>query len=352
MATAVQNRAAPATGQDAASAAAPAFQITGTYQGLKAPAVNGVVALWNNKILCYSPVTNIAVQSPGPSLDAPLVTLCGDMTNGIAVYAGSRVAYLNGVGIAGASWYALPAPKWAAPAAASGAAETAATRGGQKAPTIKGMCGDLANGLIITDGSNLYSIIFNGQPLEWALLPAPPAGTIISIAGDPTNGILLVVAAQGGPSSLYFSGSGCSCGWVPLTATGTSLPTAKIKVSLATGNTANGFVVFGENQFYTYTVKYTAGAGATPATAVATPNKLTATPPFAITDLTGDATNGCTAVAAASGLIATSGPTLATWTVVNAAPPLPATATATATADPVAGPPDGDEQGDDLQQAA
>ena len=104
MATAVQNRAAPATGQDAASAAAPAFQITGTYQGLKAPAVNGVVALWNNKILCYSPVTTIAVQSPGPSLDAPLVTLCGDMTNGIAVYAGSRVAYLNGVGIAGASW--------------------------------------------------------------------------------------------------------------------------------------------------------------------------------------------------------------------------------------------------------
>ena len=107
-------------------------------------------------------------------------------------------------------------------------------------------------GMAYAEGANIF--VIGGKPDD-------PFWGIVKKGAEDAG---IVVAAQGGPSSLYFSGSGCSCGWVPLTATGTSLPTAKIKVSLATGNTANGFVVFGENQFYTYTVKYTAGAGATP----------------------------------------------------------------------------------------
>lgn len=308
MATAMQTQQGPAQANDVAQTAPPAFQITGTYQGLKAPAVNGVVALSNNQIQCFAP-GNVALQSASPTLTAAASSLCGDMTNGIAVYGGAVVAYMTGVGIVGASWYTLPA-------LSNGS-------GSGSAPTIQAMSGDLANGLVVTDGTNLYSIVFNGQPLEWSLLSAPPAGTITAIAGDPTNGILLVIAPPaGGPSCLYFSGPGCSCSWVALTAAGTSLPTAKIMVSLASGTAGNGFVVFGENQFYTYTIKFSAAAGTTPATAVATPNKLPVQPPFAVTDLTGDATNGCTAVAAASGLIATCANTFATWTVVNAVAPV------------------------------
>ncbi|UGQ48182.1 hypothetical protein [Massilia endophytica] len=304
--------------------AAPAFLVTGTYAGLKAPLVNGAVALVNNQVVSFTAPTSTPAQSSAPTLQNPQ-GLVGDMTNGIAVYSNNgtaTVACLNSVGFAGGNWYNLPALP-------------ANTR-------IQAMCGDLQNGLVVSDGTNLYSMLFSGATLEWTLLSAPPAGTISGIAGDPTNGILLVIGANGGPSSLYYAAGGCSCAWTPLTAASTSLPVARIKVSLVSGN-ANGFVIYGENQIYTYTVKFTAGTATAAATAVATPARMPS-PPFTITALTGDPVNGCTVMAGSSGLIANTDKTFANWTVLNAAAPAAAPVPA-----PVPAPaPDGSA----MQQAA
>lgn len=295
--------------------AAPAFLVTGGYQGAKAPLQNGVVALINNQVVSFSSPTSTPVQSTAPALANPQ-GLCGDINNGVAVYSGTKVAYLNSVGVAGARWYSLPALP-------SGAG------------SIKAMSGDLLNGLVISDGTNLYSLQFSGGAPEWTLLTAPPAGTIIGVAGDPTNGVLLVIGSANGPSSLYYAAGGCSCAWVPLSAGGSSLPVARIQVSLVCGN-ANGFIVFGENQFYTYTVKFTPGSATAPAVAAATPNRLPP-PPFAVTAITGDPVNGCTALAGASGLIANTGNSFSGWTVISASAPTPAPSAPSAPSAPAGG---------------
>lgn len=345
--------------QSPAPATPQAFLVTGTYQGLKAPMVNGIVTLANGLVNSYVPGSSQPTGSSTPTLSNP-AGLCGDMTNGIAVFSGTRVAYLNGVGVPAASWYSLPSlPSVPGANGGSGSPSTQPGSSSPAAASIKAMCGDLVNGLVITDGTNLYSMLFNGGPQEWTLMTAPPPGPILGIAGDPTNGMLLVIgSATGGPSSLFFASGGCSCAWVPLTSGGSSLPVARIRVSLVCGTAGNGFVIYGENQFYSYMVKFTAATASAPAVAAATPNRLPS-PPFAITALVGDTVNGCTAIAADSGLIANAPATLAAWTVINAAKPASAATPAPQpNAAPAAAPPAhtttalGHEPAESLAQAA
>lgn len=298
------------------TAPAPSFLVTGTFAGLKAPSVNGVVVLSNNQLYSYTAPTSQPLQStPLPAsltTPGPVAGLCGDLTNGVAVYAGSTVAYLTGVGIYGAQWNTLPAVPTGSGTSSSANGTTTTT-----APVITAICGDLVNGLVVADGASLYSMQFNGAAPEWTLLAAPPAGTIAAIAGDPTNGVLLVMNNGAGPSSLYYSAGGCSCSWVALTAPSTNLPVTKVQVAQACGSAANGFILFGENQVLTVTVKYTAGTSSAPAVAAALQTRMPA-PPFTLSDVTGDAINGCTALGGASGLIANAGSTFATWTVIGA----------------------------------
>ncbi len=313
--------------------------ITGTFTGLKPPAVNGIAVLTDSGVQSFTVAA--AQGQPSAALPSSLGTpihLVGDLTNGVAVADNKSIFYLTGVGVTGAVWNTLPTPNGMT--------------------NIVAMCGDLANGLVITDGTNIYAWLFSGAGAnEWTLLaalPTPPGQMVVSdMAGDPTNGVLLALSGTSGPSSLYFGGSGCSCAWVPVTSSGTSLPVARVQLQTVCGSYANGFVLFGENQMFTLTgLKYTASTSSAAGSCTASMAKIGNIPPFAITDLTGDPTNGLTARGGDSGLIANSLTPYAAWTLINAvAPtssasssgqsagsgaPAPAPAPAPASAEPVA----------------
>lgn len=293
--------------------------ISGTFSGLKPPMVNGVVALINNAVVSFTAATPLLQASTTPpAAFATPAHITGDMTNGVAIANGTDVAYLTGVGVSGAVWYTLPTPPLTTDSA------------------IVSMCGDLANGLVISDGKNILALQFSGsEAMEWTLLAAPPNPSlaVIDMAGDATNGVLLVMGpSAGGPSTLYWGATGCSCSWTPITSAGTSLPVARVQVSNITGSYANGFVILGENQLFTITtMKATAGTGSVAGSCTCTLAKVATPPPFAMTDMTGDATNGITARAAASGMIANALTPFAAWTLVNAV--APATPPATPPAD-------------------
>jgi hypothetical protein len=70
--------------------------------------------------------------------------------------------------------------------------------------------------------------------------------------------------------------------------------------------------------------------------AAATPNRLPP-PPFAVTAITGDPVNGCTALAGASGLIANTGNSFSGWTVISASAPTPAPSAPSAPSAPAGG---------------
>ena len=129
--------------------------ITGTFAGLKAPAVNGIAVLSNNSVLSF---TAAAPQgTPSSALPAKLqaVHLVGDLTNGVAVADTKSIYYMTGVGVAGANWNAIAAPKGMT--------------------NIVAMCGDLVNGLVVTDGTNLYAWTFSGSSAnEWVPLAQLP----------------------------------------------------------------------------------------------------------------------------------------------------------------------------------
>jgi hypothetical protein len=307
MATAAKKSAASAT---------PAFQVTGTYTGLKTPQISGIVVLHDNTITSYTATAPSAV-STDPTAESPLTNrpaaLCGDITNGVAITDGTSVAYLTGVGVVGAKWNSLPdlPPPLQNPSDKESVAE---------------LCGDLANGLIAYNSYNLFNLTFSSMPApyEWYAMAALPGGTLTTIAGDPTNGVLLVMTPEtdagqpSGPSVLYYS-LGCSCAWVPVTNSGPGLPVVKVQVDLACGN-GSGFVIYGENQLFTLSLKYAPATATAAASCIAT-STTRPSPPFQVDDLSGDPTNGCTAICASSGLIATTTGTFASWTVINAVPP-------------------------------
>lgn len=287
--------------------------ITGTFSGLKAPAVNGVVALVGGAVASFTVAAAQALPSTAPpAAFATPSHITGDLTNGVAIAAAGNIAYLTGVGVPGAVWNTLTPPPLA------------------KNASIVAMCGDLANGLVVSDGSNVYSWLFSGAGAqEWTLLGAPPVAapnqpalSVIDLAGDPTNGVLLVMGPLSGPSSLYWGGAGCSCSWVPLTSAGTSLPVARVQIRTVCGSAANGFVILGENQLFTLgSIKYTPATSSALGSCTASLAKIAQQPPFTITDMTGDPTNGITARGAASGLIANALTPFAAWTLVNAVAP-------------------------------
>jgi len=284
------------------------IQAVGTYQGLKSPFVNGLVVLFNGAINSFVPAVPGATASATIPFPAPIF-LCGDMTNGIVVSDGAQnMAYLTGIGNTGASWNTLPSLPLP-------------LEGGTTSEPFAALSGDLANGLVAFDGFNLFSMTLGSAPFEWHMMTQPPAiGTLQYIAGDPTNGVLLVIApTAGGPSVLYYS-QGCSCNWVQVTASTPGLQLVKIKVEQVCG-TGSGFVIYGENQLFTLVLKYTPSSATAPATCTAVATKF-APPPFAITNLTGDPVNGCTATCDTSGLIATTTAKFDFWTVINAQPPV------------------------------
>jgi hypothetical protein len=272
----------------------PAFtQITGTIVAANASAkppvnANAAIAIFNNQVLSLDSTAPGTLWRNSSALPAAMGTpggICGDYTNGIAVYAGNQVAYLTGVGVSGASWNMLPAPF---------------TSSASAPQSIEGISGDLVNGLVVYSGKNVYSLSFNSAPLEWTLMSVAPF-PVTGIAGDPTNGILLAVDANpngsSGPSSLYLGQGGCLCQWTALS--GGSLPVAKVKIDQLCGNLASGFVFYGENQLFALAVK--PGAAGAPPTATQT--KLP-TVPFPVLSLSGDATNGIAAIGGAGDLIA------------------------------------------------
>lgn len=303
------NTGSGGTGSTPAKQAPTPNTITGIFANQKAPAVNGVAALLNGQVVSFTAPS--AAGAPSTTLPSGLtspVHITGDLTNGVAVANTTAIYYSTGVGVAGAAWYSLPLPKGMT--------------------NIVAMCGDLANGLVITDGTNIYSWQFTGTAAqEWTLLAAlPTAGQVVAdMAGDPTNGLLLVIGGGTGPSSLYWGGMGCSCSWVPVTSAGTSLPQARVQVQMVCGSYANGFVLFGESQLFTLTgMKYTPSTSTTTGNCAASLAKVSGPVPFTITDMAGDATNGLTVRCGTSGLIAFAMSPYASWSVVNAVtPPAP-----------------------------
>lgn len=278
--------------------------ITGTFSGQKPPLVNGIAVLTRDAVQSFT----AAAQQGTPSTQVPIhkaVHLVGDLTNGIVVADEKEIQYLTGVGVNGALWNKLAPPK-------------GMTR-------IVAMCGDLANGLVVTDGTEIHAWTFSGSAAnEWVPLAQLPSSsaTVSDLGGDPTNGVLLALKSQtGGPSTLYFGGSGCACSWVPVTSTGTSLPSARVAVKTISGNYTNGFILLGENQLFTLSgLKYTAGSSTAPGSCTGTLTKIASAPPFPVTDLTGDPANGITA-RCGDVLIATTATPFTSWVVVNGALP-------------------------------
>ena len=277
-------------------------QLTGTIvsanSSAKPPvAGNAIITLFNNQVQSLdnsTPGTQWRQSAALPQGFTAPGGICGDYNNGVAVYAGNKVAYLTGVGVTGASWNVLPAPFDTKP-------------GGD---TIQGISGDLSNGLVVFSGKHVYSMSFTTTPPEWVLLSVAPY-PVTAVAGDPTNGILIAVNANtsddannanpAGPSSLYLGQGGCLCQWAPLT--GAGLPVAKVQISYLVGGIANGFIFYGENQLFSLQVKPASGSGATQTPPVGTQTKLPPVP-FAVQAISGDATNGIAAIGGTGDLIA------------------------------------------------
>lgn len=279
----------------------PAFQITGVLSAKINP---GIVALHDNVLNSFTAPALAPFQSIKPAITP--VLLVGDLANGVAVSDGSTIQYL------GPGAFGAPEPKWK-------------TLNAYSSSNVKyvALSGDLNSGLIAFDGANLHSLSFSASANAWGLMTAPPEGTVTGLAGDPTNGVLLVVtpapAAPGEPaaSQLYYAQGGCTCSWTPVSIAPPGLPILSIAVEQVCG-AGTAFVIYGEGQLFTLSLKLTPSTATTAATCVGTLTPKPA-PPFIITALAGDPT-GCTAAGAASGLIASTA-NFTTWTVVNAVAP-------------------------------
>jgi hypothetical protein len=163
--------------------------------------------------------------------------IAGNATTGVVYFIGNQMAYLADVGNPMAAWKTLRELPFGP---GSG---------------IKGVSGDVVNGVVVHNGELLAQAPDLFAYPTWQSNAISPRLPILSIAGDCVNGIVLVCDASAPqtdyedenkflPSVYRFSGK------QPYGPAAPVLPDPKIKIEMLFGDGANGFMAFGEHQVY------------------------------------------------------------------------------------------------------
>lgn len=149
--------------------------------------------------------------------------MCGDNTNGVAVFDGTAIRFLTNLCNPDAQW------KNARPLPAD--------------VKVVSLTGDYTNGLTVAgEGNHLYQLSSLDGKADWRLLSPPPDFEIKMVAGD-NKGLLLVGGSGGNRNQVARANNDC-CSW-------TMLPAAPINIELICGTLDKNFVAYGEKQLYT-----------------------------------------------------------------------------------------------------
>ena len=219
--------------------------------------------------------------------------MCGNGANGVVVFAGNNINYLSSIGNVQATWKTLTSPAFAGNATSPGG--------------IGGMVGDPITGLTALG----YDLLGAQQVLQW-LPPVPgdagpawkakqaPPFTATLIAGDSTNGVLIVGLRHNGGSQAARSGPDCNCEWKPAI----SIP---FNVAMMCGDAVNGFVFYGEGQMMSLDAK----------------GVLTKLPclNFSLTAMTGNAKDGVAAILVGGAIAYCLDVTKGVWMVIGGPAP-------------------------------
>jgi hypothetical protein len=186
-----------------------------------------------------SALAQTAASQPTPSAPAQTadatngVGITGNATSGVVLFSGTLVSYLTDINNRQASWKPLP-----------------------EAPCqIRGICGDLQNGIVIHDGDNIYQIkdVFNNPVWQEATSPRIP---IAGIAGDATNGFVVYrTSPWDDKDDHYDRGDNKFVPSVYMFAAQqygsfTSPSEPRIVIEAMMGDGKNGYVAMGENQLF------------------------------------------------------------------------------------------------------
>lgn len=207
----------PGNGQSAAPASTPAA----------APAAAATAAS-----------TPAPTPAMGPSPDAPAALaqgIAGNATSGVVYFIGNQMAFLADVGNQMQGWKKLR--------------ELPFSLG----TNIAGICGDVVNGIVVHDGELLALAPDVLAYPTWQSNAISPRLPITQIAGDCTNGVV-VVCEPSSPLTEYedenmflptvYRYSGKTYG------PATPVQEPKVKIELLFGDGANGFMAYGEHQVY------------------------------------------------------------------------------------------------------